>query len=206
MRALNEFSERYVLHNIEPAVKLYRLFPDFDRFALEIGFGDGEALVQTALANPDTGFIGVEVYRPGVGKCLLALDRMNLENVRVCMLDARDVLAALRPAQCLCDLFILFPDPWPKKRHHKRRLINSEFIRLCAASLQNDGRVIFASDSPDYAQQVLDMLEASDQFQNLAGTGKFYGGERLRPPTRYERKALARGDRIYDLVFHRRQR
>ena len=205
-RALSEFSERYVLQDIESVIKLDELFPGLNRYALEIGFGDGEALIELAAANPDTGFIGVEVYRPGVGRCLLALDKANIDNVRVCMFDARDVLGGFIPEQSLSEIFILFSDPWPKKRHHKRRLVNSEFIQLCAACLKTEGRMIFATDAQDYAQQVLNQLEANSEFRNLAGPTGFYDGEPLRPMTRFERKALARGDQIYDLVFCRSER
>ncbi|MDE0308763.1 MAG: tRNA (guanosine(46)-N7)-methyltransferase TrmB [Acidiferrobacterales bacterium] len=205
-RALAELSHRYVVHRGESEIKLSELLPGADRYAVEIGFGDGDALVELAADNPTTGYVGIEVYRPGIGKCLMSLDRRGLDNVRICARDARDVLRDCRPRASLAAIYVLFPDPWPKKRHHKRRLMNPEFVDLCADCLQAAGRIYFSTDWPDYAQAALRHLESNDRIDNVAGSDRFYTGERLRPQTRYELKALARGDRIYDLVFERRVR
>ncbi len=205
-RALRDLSQRYVLQENESAIELTELFPGVNRYAVEIGFGDGDALVELAAENPGTGYIGIEVYRPGVGKCLMSLDSRGLDNVRVCTRDARDVLGECYPSGCLAEIFILFPDPWPKKRHHKRRLVNPDFVDLCADCLQTEGRIYFSTDWSDYAQVTLGHLESNGKFDNVAGTNRYYTGEGLRPRTRYELKALARGDRIYDLVFSRRAR
>lgn len=205
-RALRELSQRYVLHESESVIELTKLFPGVDRYAVEIGFGDGDALVEIAADNPTTGYIGIEVYRPGVGKCLMSLDNRELDNVRICTRDARDVLIDCHPRGSLAEIYILFPDPWPKKRHHKRRLVNPEFIDLCADCLQTDGRIYFSTDWSDYAHGALGHLESNGKFDNVAGKNRYYTGESLRPRTRYELKALARGDRIYDLVFRRRAR
>ena len=202
-RALNELSPRYVLEELESLKQLNKLFPNCDRFAIEIGFGDGDSLVRLASENPSTGFIGVEVYRPGVGRCLLSLDRENIDDVRVCTFDARDVLTELSTEARLSEIFVLFPDPWPKRRHHKRRLVSADFVSVCARCLRSGGRFHFASDSQDYASQVLELLQADEDFRNGSDDGGFYSGERMRPITRYERKALERGDQIYDLVFYR---
>ena len=205
-RALAEFSERYVLSEITSTLELASLFPSADRYAVELGFGDGDALVEMASANPDTGYIGVEVYRPGVGRCLQSLNDRGLDNVRVYTQDARDLMTNHIPGNSLGEIYILFPDPWPKKRHHKRRLVNSEFIALCASRMQVGSRLHFATDCRDYAYQTLYHLEASEEFENTCGAGFFCTDEGVRPKTRYERKAEQRGDRIYDLIFERADR
>ncbi len=205
-RALSELSQRYVLQESESVIEMTKHFPGVDRYVVEIGFGDGDALVELAADNPATGYIGIEVYRPGVGKCLMSLDSRKLDNVRICTRDARDVLSDCRPHGSLAEIFILFPDPWPKKRHHKRRLVNPEFVDLCADCLKTEGRIYFSTDWSDYARVVLGHLESNGKFDNIAGKNRYYTGESLRPRTRYECKALARGDRIYDLVFSRRER
>ena len=204
-RALRDLSQRYVLQDSESVIELTELFPEVDRYAVEIGFGDGDTLVELAANNPTTGYIGIEVFRPGVGKCLMSLNRRNIKNVRICTRDARDVLNDCHPQGSLAEIYILFPDPWPKKRHHKRRLVNSEFVDLCADCLQTEGRIYFSTDWPDYAQVALGHFEANSKFENIYGINNYHTGDKLRPDTHYELKALARGDRIYDLVFRRRK-
>ena len=200
-RALVECSDDYLLHFAEQPIDLSAVFPHANRFSIEIGFGGGEVLLQLASRNPDTGYLGIEVYRPGVGKCLLGLNEMELKNVRVSTSDVRDVLLRQLTPDSLNEVFILFPDPWPKKRHHKRRLISPEFINLCASRMVAGATLCFATDSENYAEHTLSQLTASKEFENIERSGGFYSGEPVRPQTRYERKALARGEKIYDLLF-----
>ena len=200
-RALAECSDDYLIHFAEQPIDLSIVFPHANKFSIEIGFGDGEVLLQLASKNPDTGYLGIEVYRPGVGKCLLGLNEMELKNVRVSTSDVRDVLLRQLTPDSLNEVFILFPDPWPKKRHHKRRLISPEFISLCANRMVAGATLCFATDSGNYAEYALSQLTASKEFENIEQCGGFYSGEPVRPQTRYERKALARGEKIYDLLF-----
>ena len=200
-RALAECSDDYLLNFEEQPIALSAVFPHANRFSIEIGFGDGEVLLQLALRNPDTGYLGIEVYRPGVGKCLIGLNEMELKNVRVSTSDVRDVLLQQLTPGSLNEVFILFPDPWPKKCHHKRRLISPEFINLCANRMAAGATLCFATDSENYAEHALSQLTASNEFENIERRGGFYSGESIRPQTRYERKALARGEKIYDLLF-----
>ena len=200
-RALAEYSDDYLLNIAEQPIDFSTVFPHANRFSIEIGFGDGEVLLQLASKNPDTGYLGIEVYRPGVGKCLLGLNEMELKNVRVSTSDVRDVLLRQLTPNSLNEVFILFPDPWPKKRHHKRRLISPEFIILCANRMVAGAKLCFATDSESYAQHALSQFTASKEFKNIEQSGGFYSGEPVRPKTRYERKALARGEKIYDLLF-----
>ncbi len=172
---------------------------------MEIGFGDGENLVWQAERHPEKDFLGVEVYRPGVGRCLRALHQKGLTNVRVYPADAREVLLHAIPDGLLSEVQIFFPDPWPKKRHHKRRLISPPFVALLARKIQPGGLLHLSTDWPDYAQHMLDVLTQAPEFENLAPEGGFHPtAHQRRLPTKYERRARAEGRPIFDLLFRRK--
>ena len=200
-RALENLSERYLVPPTDALLDLTQMFPKLNRFALEVGFGDGEALVHLARANPDTGYLGIEVYRPGVGKCLMALHRWNINNVRISTFDARDVLEYQLPPKSLNEIFFHFPDPWPKRKHKKRRLIQPEFVELCMSRLVDDSRIIFVTDSSDYAAYAQEIFVENDQIKSIADSQELKSSRLQRPETRYERKALAKGSLIYEFVF-----
>ena len=204
-RAIENLSELYVVPSADVSLDLQQIFPKLNRFALEVGFGDGEALVHLARTNPDTGYLGIEVYRPGVGKCLLALHRLNIDNVRVSTSDARDVLALQLPPRLLSEIFFHFPDPWPKRKHRKRRLIQPEFVELCVSRLTDDGRIIFVTDSSDYAAYARERFAENDRIGILDDGQELSTGRLQRSETRYERKALERGNFIHEFVFQRRR-
>ncbi len=182
-------------------IDLEVLFPFAEHVEIEIGFGAGESLVNMAAANHNRGYLGIEVYRPGIGQCMLNLSKLGINNVRVLEMDARDAIEQKIRPRSVHAIHILFPDPWPKKRHHKRRLLGTEFLSLCASRLRPDGLLNIATDCEDYAQTTLSTLEHIPQLRNAESTGGFYEGEPIRPRTRYETKALARKDRIYELLF-----
>jgi tRNA (guanine-N7-)-methyltransferase len=170
---------------------------------LEIGFGMGQALVDYARAHPEANCIGAEVYRPGIGALIVAARREGLTNLRVFEGDAR-VLLAERLAPGTLDLVLVyFPDPWPKKRHHKRRLVNDTFVELLASRLTVGGQLRLATDWEPYAQQMLAVLEALPQLQNEAGTGCFAPRPDERAPTRFEARGLRLGHRVWELAFRR---
>ncbi len=206
-------AQRRALENLLP---LYGLDPSrplepeavFGRRAplvMEIGMGDGENLLWQASRHPEKDFIGVEVYRPGVGKFLRAAHAAGLRNVRVYVADARDVLMQAIPDGLLDEVQIFFPDPWPKKRHHKRRLISPLFVQLLARKMRPGGVLHLSTDWPDYARHMLEVLTASPDFENLAPTGGFHPQAASRRfPTKYERRARAEGRPVYDLLFRRR--
>ena len=204
-RAIENLSELYVVPSADTSLELEQIFSKLNRFALEVGFGDGEALVHLARNNPDTGYLGIEVYRPGIGRCLLALHRWCIDNVRVSTSDARDVLALQLPPRSLSEIFFHFPDPWPKRKHQKRRLIQPAFVELCASRLADDGRIIFVTDSGDYAAYARERFAENDQLRLLGGGQEFSSGRLQRSETRYERKALERGNLIYEYVFQHRR-
>lgn len=171
--------------------------------ACEIGFGDGGALLSMARDDPETDFVGVEVYRPGVGALLLGLEKAGLRNVRVAMTDAVDFLRDCVATESLDRLLIFFPDPWPKKRHHKRRLIQPGFVELAAWRLARGGHLHCATDWEDYAGWMMDVLSGCGMLENTSGPGRFAPRPSYRPQTKYERRGEGLGHRTWDLVFRK---
>jgi tRNA (guanine-N7-)-methyltransferase len=183
-----------------------RLLPEklFARRApctLEIGFGDGEALLHLARMQPDRDFIGIEVHRPGVGHLLLRLEALSLNNVRILCADAVAVLNRGLVDNCLDRIQIFFPDPWPKKRHHKRRLLQPDFVALLARKLIAGGILHLATDWENYALQMLEILQQSDVLVNT--TEGFAERPVTRPQTKFERRGLKLGHPVRDLIFRR---
>ena len=170
---------------------------------LEIGFGNGEALLAMAQASPHENFIGIEVHRPGVGHLLLALQRQGLQNVRIVTEDAVQVLQTALPDACLDRVLLFFPDPWHKKRHHKRRLVQPGFIELLARKLRRGGILHMATDWEDYAIHILAVVEASGLFINCAGSGRYSLRPGYRPVTKFEQRGRHLGHEVRDLVFGR---
>ena len=203
-RALAQLWPKY---GIEPGPGTLELAAHFGRAApctLEIGFGNGENLVTLAQAHPERDFLGIEVHRPGVGRLLLALEEHGLRNVRVVCRDAVEVLERQIAPASLAQIQVLFPDPWPKKRHHKRRLIQPPFVALLARALESGGTLRCATDWQPYALEMLSVLEAVPELENLAAGGGFVPRPSERLPTRFERRGTRLGHEVWDLAFRRR--
>ena len=171
--------------------------------ALEIGFGNGENLLALAAGDLGRDFLGIEVHRPGVGRVLLGLAERALGNVRIICHDAVEVLARQIPPGWLEEILILFPDPWPKKRHHKRRLIQRGFAELAASRLSPGGVLRLATDWQPYALEMLATLDAVAALSNLAADGTFVPRPPERAPTRFERRGERLGHEVWDLAFRR---
>ena len=169
---------------------------------VEIGFGMGEATAAIAHALCDKNFIGIEVHTPGVGALLKLIGENDIPNLRIIQHDAVEVLTQMIADNSLAGLHIFFPDPWPKKRHHKRRLIQPAFVKLLVQKLANGGYIHLATDWQEYAQQMLEVLGSETMLRNLIATGDgFAPRPHYRGSSSFERKGLAKGHGVWDLVF-----
>jgi tRNA (guanine-N7-)-methyltransferase len=171
---------------------------------LEIGFGNGEHLASLAAAHPERNYLGVEVHRPGVGHLFMLAQAANLTNLRASTHDAVEVLREQIAPASLDEVLLLFPDPWHKKRHHKRRLIQAPFLELLASRLHAGGVLRMATDWEEYALQMLEVLRAaSESFRNLSPTGEWMPRHEERAPTRFEKRGARLGHGVWDLAFRR---
>ncbi len=202
-RALDELWPRF---GLEPEAGFLDLDAVFGRRAprvLEIGFGNGESLAVMAKAAPETDFIGIEVHRPGVGRLLLLLEELGLENVRVFCADAVEVLEHCIPEGSLDAVHLFFPDPWHKKRHHKRRIVQPEFAERVRLRLTPGGRIHFATDWAEYAEHMLAVLSATEGLHNLSADGGYVPRPDYRPRTKFEQRGERLGHGVWDLVFEK---
>jgi tRNA (guanine-N7-)-methyltransferase len=170
---------------------------------LEIGFGNGEALRFAGRNEPERDFLGIEVHRPGVGRLLNALAADAIGNVRLYCHDAVEVLREEIADGGLGEIRIYFPDPWPKKRHHKRRLVQPAFAALLAAKLRPGGLLHLATDWQDYAEQMWDVLDAEPRLRNEAGARGWFDRPAWRPQTHFEARGLRLGHGVWDLLYQR---
>ncbi|MFM9551626.1 tRNA (guanosine(46)-N7)-methyltransferase TrmB [Streptomyces caniscabiei] len=184
---------------------LVELFGNDRPVVLEIGFGMGEATARMAAADPETNVLAVDVHTPGQGNLLNLADQGGLSNVRVANGDAIILLREMLTPDSLNGLRVYFPDPWPKKRHHKRRLIQPEFLTLVASRLRPGAVVHCATDWEPYAEQMLDVLTAHPDFENTRVDGGFAPRPAFRPLTRFEGQGLDKGHVVNDLLFRRVQ-
>ena len=200
-RALDELAAQYrwPLDGTPPADITGRRAPLY----LEIGCGDGENVLAAARAAPAVDFIACEVHGPGVGHLLNRIEAEGLRNLRVAQCDVFDLLRPL-PAGALSAVSVFFPDPWPKKRHHKRRLLQAGFLAGIDRVLAREGRLFVATDWEDYAVEVGQMVEATAGWINLAGAGRRAPRLKARILTKFERKAIREGRAVFDFVFARR--
>ncbi len=197
-RALIELWPRFGIDLGAGRLDLAVLFGNGRPCTMEIGFGNGEHLAGRAQAEPERNFLGVEVYRPGIGSLLRAAAAAELRNVRVIAHDAVEVLGEQIAPDALDEVEILFPDPWPKKRHHKRRLIQAEFVRLVATRLAEGGRFRLATDWEPYAEQMRLVLDACPLLERGEAAGVT-----SRAPTRFERRGTGLGLTVHDLLYLR---
>lgn len=172
---------------------------------LEIGFGSGQSLLAVAKVQPEHNFIGVETHQPGIGALLMGMQEDDINNLRVFYGDVIDVLEKCIPDAALAGVHIFFPDPWPKRRHHQRRLIQAEFIRLLIAKLQQGGVLHLATDWDHYAAHMMRVLSSEADISNLAGLGRFANRSSQRPiVTKFEGRALREGRSIWEMQFQKK--
>jgi len=204
-------AQRRALDNLLPVIGItYSPVPlDLDAvFArtapriLEIGFGMGETTAVIAAEHPENDYLAIEVHSPGVGSLLKLIDEQHLTNLRIIQHDAIEVLRDMLPAESLAGIHLFFPDPWPKKRHHKRRLVQAPFIALLVSRMAPGATLHMATDWEDYAAQMLEVLNAEPGLANTAAG--FSPRPASRPQTKFESRGLRLGHQVWDLVFRKR--
>ena len=203
-RALETLWPRFGLEYTPDTCNLTALFGREAPRIVEIGFGNGANLIHMAGLRPDADFLGVEVHRPGVGRVLLDIERLGLTNVRASNHDAVEVIGQQLPEGSVDEVLVLFPDPWHKKRHHKRRLLNEAFVALLATRLKRGGLLRAATDWEPYALQMRDVFSGCALLENTAAEGAYVARPESRQPTRFERRGERLGHGVWDLAFRRR--
>lgn len=199
-RALDELWPKYGIDFTSAPLNFSEIFGNASNVILEIGFGMGQSLVMMAKALPHKNFLGIEVHRPGVGALLAHLEADQCNNVRVIQHDAVEVLKLAIRDHSLEKIQIFFPDPWPKKRHHKRRLIQSEFLQLLWQKLQPNGILHLATDWENYAEHMQAALNSQPNF-TIADAATRHQHLQLRPTTKFQRRGEKLGHGVWDIVF-----
>lgn len=195
--AIEVLSDRYCIPFQEKILDLNNIFGNENPVIIEIGFGMGHATAEIAETERHKNYIGIEVHTPGVGKLLSRIDHLQLSNLRIIQYDAVQVIRTMIPKESLFGVHIFFPDPWPKKKHHKRRLIQHGFIKELIPLIQKKGYIYAVTDWEDYAERILSVLS---QFNELSNPYKTYAdGINWRPNTSFEKKGIAKNHTIRDI-------
>ena len=202
-RAWQELWPRFGIETSDALLDLPAIFGRDAPCTLEIGFGNGESLVALAAAHPERDFLGIEVHRPGVGHLMLRAEEHHLTNLRAICRDAVEVLQRCIPEGSLDELLLYFPDPWPKKRHHKRRIVQPDFVALVANRLRPGGVFRMATDWRHYAEQMLEVAGHCAALRNESSQGGYVPRPDSRPVTRFERRGQRLGHDVWDLAFRR---
>jgi len=202
-RALDKLWPEFGIDENTETLNLNDLFSRDKPRVLEIGFGNGASLAEMAKQQPDHDFIGVEVHRPGVGQLLKSIETEELTNVRVACTDAVELLKNRIPDKTLDRVQIYFPDPWHKKRHNKRRIIQPAFVSLLSNKLKHGGHLHLATDWQDYAEQMLVDVSGNERFQNCSHSADFIERPDYRPLTKFEQRGHRLGHGVWDLLFKR---
>lgn len=202
-RAYDHGWELWGIDYLPEPMDLRNVFGDSKRFILEIGFGMGGSLLEMARNDPESAYLGIEVHRPGVGRLLMGISELGVTNLRIMCHDAVEVLERCITPGTLDAIQIFFPDPWPKKRHHKRRLVQRPFVRLAADRLRSGGRLHLATDWQPYAEHMLQVLEDEKSLRNAHGKNRYAPRPQDRPLTKFEARGRGLGHGVWDLVFER---
>ncbi|TXR51835.1 tRNA (guanosine(46)-N7)-methyltransferase TrmB [Reinekea thalattae] len=202
--SLDNHWKSYGLSVSQGPISSQQLFQREADTTLEIGFGMGDSLVDMAIAAPEKNFIGVEVHLPGVGRMLNRVATENVNNVRCYKEDAIEVLNDCIADGSLSCVQLFFPDPWHKKRHHKRRIVNAEFAQLIRRKLKAGGTLHMATDWQNYAEHMLEVMDAAEGFSNTAGTGHYLPARpEHRPVTKFEKRGERLGHGVWDLIYQK---
>lgn len=201
-RACETLLPQYGIPFSENLLDLNRIFGREAPKILEIGFGMGESTATIAQSHPQNDYLGIEVHTPGVGSLLNQIEQLELTNLRIIQHDAVEVLQHMLPAACLDGVHIFFPDPWPKARHHKRRLIQPDLAARLCSHLKPGGYIHAATDWEDYAEQILHVLSQETQLGNTATD--FAARPDYRPLTKFEQRGIKLGHGVWDLIFRKK--
>lgn len=201
--ALSRLLPRFGLTYTDTETNLSELFGRQAPLWIEIGFGNGDALLHMAAQNPAINILGIEVHSAGIGHALLGIEKRQLSNVRIIQHDAMEVLENMIAADSIARVLLFFPDPWHKKRHHKRRIVQKDFTDSIARILMSGGLLHCATDWEDYAVWMMDQLDPDDRFSNTAGSGNKSERPSWRPDTRFEKRGQKLGHEVTDLIFER---
>jgi len=202
-RAWQDLWPRLGVEAADSILDLDAIFGRRARRTVEIGFGNGEALVTLAAAQPAEDFLGIEVHRPGVGHLMLRCEELAVANLRILSQDAVDVLEQRLTPACFDEVLLYFPDPWPKKRHHKRRIVQDGFVALIASRLRTGGVFRLATDWQPYADWILETIGRCPLLRNESPDGGWSARPASRPPTRFELRGQQLGHAVRDLAFRR---
>jgi tRNA (guanine-N7-)-methyltransferase len=202
-RAFEQHWARFGLEPSATAQDFARIFGRHAPLVLEIGFGNGEQLLHAGIHEAQKNFLGIEVHRPGVGRLMNALAAHNVENVRLYNHDAVEILRNCIAPRSLSETRIYFPDPWPKQRQQKRRLIQPDLVALLASRTASGGRLHLATDWADYATHMLDVLDHAADWRNLAGPGQTVSRPDWRTETHFEKRGVRLGHGVWDLIYER---
>lgn len=200
-RALNEHWQTMGLNHQDGLINPQVVFGNDKPVVLEIGFGMGKSLVEMAKAAPELNFIGIEVHKPGVGACISYAVEQGVDNLKVYEHDAIEILADCIPSASLTTVQLFFPDPWHKKKHHKRRIVSAEFVETIRQKLKVDGVFHMATDWENYAECMLEDMRNSQGYKNLSATNDYVPRPESRPLTKFENRGQRLGHGVWDLQF-----
>ena len=202
-KALNDYWSIWGLEVTKEPLSFNTIFGRDSETILEIGFGMGDSLIQLASDKPDINFVGIEVHSPGIGKLLNAIAKRGLKNIRVVWHDALEVLEYCIPPHSIQGVNIFFPDPWHKKKHQKRRLVNTEFVDLISRRISIGGKIHLATDCSGYAEQMMNIFSGAEIWYNPYGAKNFASRNHGRPETKFELRGKGLGHNIWDLILIR---
>ena len=198
---LNELWNDYGINLNGKLLNFEELFLNQNNVTLEVGFGNGDSLLEMAIQQPNQNFLGIEVYEAGVGRLINEANKNQLVNLKIIKDDAVEVLNDNIPDNSISHFQLFFPDPWHKKRHHKRRIVQTSFLDLLTKKLKNNGIVHIATDWENYAEHIMEVLESHSHFKNCAGDHIYSERPEQRPLTKFENRGQKLGHDVWDIIF-----
>ena len=198
---LNELWDDYGVNINEKPINLSELFSNQNNTTIEVGFGNGDSLLEMAIKQPNQNFLGIEVYEAGVGRLINEAGKNNLSNLKIIKEDAVEVLKNNILDNSISHFQLFFPDPWHKKRHHKRRIVQTSFLDLLSKKLKKDGIIHIVTDWQNYAEHIMSTLESHICFKNCAGGHMYSKRPKQRPLTKFENRGQKLGHSVWDIIF-----